>query len=595
MPIQARDYQVEAVQSVFTYFRDHFGNPLVAMPTGTGKSVVIAELLRAIYHYYPGERVMVLTHVKELIEQNFLKLLDAWPQAPAGVYSAGLGRRDTLQKIIFAGIASVAKRYAEFGHVGLLFIDEAHLVGLKDETMYQQFIAGLKLVNPAIKVVGFTATPWRLGHGKITENGGLFTDICFDITGMHAFNRLLDEGYLCPLIPKQTTAKLDTDGVHMRGGEFISSELQAAVDKSEVTYAALKESMELGHDRHSWLVFCAGVDHAKHTADMLNQMGITAVAIHSDMAAADRDAAVRDWKSGKYRAAVNNNVLTTGVDHPKLDMIIMLRPTASAVLWVQMLGRGTRPVYADGYDLSMPEGRLEAIRASQKQNCLVLDFAGNARRLGPINDPVIPRRKGEKSGDAPIKVCPACSTYNHASARHCICCGGEFPQYGPKIKAGAATDDLIKPSEMPVVNVFRADHITYSAHHKAGKPPMMKVSYYCGLKMFQEFVCFEHPDPFSQRKARAWWRERQPGQQANQQPATTEEALKLAPYLKAPTHLRVWTNKRYPEILGFDYSGTAFNTQEADAAAVPTASVAAAPPPMHAASAPGDMDDDIPF
>lgn len=594
MALQARDYQTAAVQSIYDYFGKAAGNPVVAMPTGTGKSVVIAEFLRSVFYHYPTERVMVLTHVKELIEQNFNKLLDAWPTAPAGVYSAGLGRRDTLQKIIFAGIASVAKRPEAFGRIGLVLVDECHLVSPEDETMYRQFVNALAKVNPHIKVIGFTATAWRLGHGKITEDGGLFTDVCFDLTGMEAFNWLLEQGYLCPLVPKSTTAKLDTDGVHMRGGEFIASELQRAIDKHEITYAALREAVALAGDRASWLVFCAGVEHAQHVAGMLTDMGIPCEAVHSKMKSSERNRILADFKSGKLRAVANNNVLTTGFDHPGLDCIVMLRPTASAVLWVQMLGRGTRPVYAPGYDLSTAEGRLMAILNSTKQNCLVLDFAGNTRRLGPINDPVVPKRRGEKSGEAPVKICPSCATYNHASARHCIMCGGEFPVYGPKIKDTAATDDLIKAADMPKVDVFRVDHITYTQHTKVGRPPMVKVSYYCGLKMFQEFVCPEHPDGFSQRKARQWLRER--GWGTSDMPSA-HALLEHASALRAPTHLRVWVNKKpYAEIMAFDFEGTAFGAQAASEHR-PDTNVAAPPPPMHNASAPAfdALDDDIPF
>lgn len=615
MALQPRDYQDEAANSVFAYFAEKDGNPLIAMPTGTGKSVVIAELLRRIYSYYPNERVMVLTHVKELIAQNFAKLLEAWPLAPAGIYSAGIGRRETHQRITFAGIASVAKRAEEFGYIGLVLVDEAHLVSPSDATMYQKFFDALRRVNPKLKVVGLTATAWRLGHGKLHEDHPIFTDVCFDITGLEAFNRLIREGYLCPLVPKATDAKLDTDGVHTRGGEFIASELQAAVDKHDITYAALKEAVALAGDRFSWLLFCAGVEHSIHVAEMLTSLGVPCKSVHSKLADGERDAILRDWKAGRLKAVSNNNVLTTGIDHPALDCIVMLRPTASVILWVQMLGRGTRPYYAPGYDLGTQQGRLDAIAASHKPNCLVLDFARNTQRLGPINDPVVPRKKGEKAGEAPIKLCPNCSTYNHASARMCVFCGHEFPVMGPRVQQHAGTLDLIK-ADLPVVEVFKVDQVTYAIHTKLGKPPCLRVAYFSGYtRKFQEFVLFEHGDGLSQRKVRQWWRARVPGPDANAAPvpATTSEALALVTHLRAPTHLRVWVNKQYPEILAACFDGTAFGTQAPEVTAVaPDVAVdmtsdvnwmaaqaekeaarrAAAPP---ASSRFDEMDDDIPF
>jgi DNA repair protein RadD len=531
MVMTPRAYQVEAVQSVFKHFASSSGNPVIAMPTGTGKSVVIAMLLQAIYYQWPNQRVILLTHVKELIEQNFNKLKQLWPSAPAGIYSSGLKRKEHNRPIVFGGIASVAKRAHLFGHVDLVLIDEAHLVSPNEETLYRKFLDDLLQVNPALKVVGLTATPWRLGQGHITEDG-IFTDVCFDITTLHAFNRLIREGFMSLLIPRHTRNVLDVEGVHKRGGEFIASELQAMVDKLEITNAALNEALELGSERSHWLVFASGVEHADHIAEMLNDKGISAVSIHSKMPDAQRDQAILDFKSGKYRAAVNNNVLTTGFDFPEIDLIIVLRPTASTVLWVQMLGRGTRP-------------------AQGKENCLVLDFAGNTSRLGPINDPVLPRKKGEGTGEAPVKLCGACGVYNHASVKHCIGCGAEFTSV-VKFKAEASSEDLVK-SDMPITALFKVDHITYSEHEKLGRPPMMKLTYYCGIRAFSEYVCFEH-EGFAGRKARQWWKLRT----ATEFPESTEQALERADTLAPATHLRVWVNKQYPEILSHCFDGTAF-------------------------------------
>ncbi len=583
-------YQYEAVDSVFNYFAHKFGNPLVAMPTGTGKSVVIASLLERIFKYWPRQKVVCLTHVKELIEQNYAKLLTLWPGAPAGVNSAGLGQRDIIHPIIFAGIASVVNRAAEFGHVDLLLIDEAHLVSPSDETMYRTFINGLLAINPMLKVIGFTATPWRTGVGKLTE-GGLFTDFCFDITDMHSFNRLIEEGYLSRLMPRPTDTVLDTSAVHIRGGEFVAKELQHAVDRDEITEKACAEAIQLAGDRQHWLAFCAGVHHSQSTADILNSMGITAVAIHSKMEKGERDRAISGWKSGQFQCAVNNNILTTGVDFPAIDCILMLRPTASTQLWVQMLGRGTRCVYAPGYNIGIYEERMEAIRVGGKQNCLVLDYARNTPRLGPINDPVIPAKRGERSGDAPIKICDVCGFYNHASARKCDNCGFEFPIV-TKLKQTAGKEELIKGDD-PITEVFKVDHITFSNHPKLGAPPSMRVTYFCNLRKFEEFVCMEHPG-YPGRKAKSWWKEHTDA--GMEMPAKVDDAITLCGQLKLPTHLRIWTNKgKYPQIMNRCFDGTAFGKEEALDKA-PTMDVGTGrsnnPPPP---TKPSDDWDDIPF
>lgn len=550
---------------------------------------MIAMFLESVFAQWPGQRVMVLTHVKELIEQNYQKLISLWPTAPAGIYSAGLNRRDTQTRIVFGGIGSVAKRADEFGWVDLLIIDEAHLVSPSDDTMYNAFISALTMVNPQLKVIGFTATPYRLGHGRITE-GGLFTHLCFDITGMQAFNRLIAEGYICPLIPKHTTTMLDLEGVHMRGGEFIASELQSAVNKDHVTRAALEEAIHLGQDRQSWLIFAAGVEHAIDIADMLTSMGVPCAAVHSKLTATERNTILSDFKCGKYRALTNNNVLTTGFDHPPIDMIVMLRPTASTVLWVQMLGRGTRP-----YDWTLGWQYIPGFEYT-KRNCLVLDFSGNSRRLGPINDPVVPKKKGEKGGDAPVKLCSKCKTWNHASVRFCNGvldsgedCNEEFV-FTTKLKQGASTEVLIK-GDMPVVEVFKVDHVTYARYEKADKPPSVRVSYYCGLRKFDEYICPMH-DGWAGRKAREWWKARS----EESIPGDTDDALAAVCELPAPTHLRIWVNKKYPEIMLSCFDGSAFGTQEVGAVSQPDKALTGGPVKLPAPEVDFDMfDDDIPF
>lgn len=595
--ITARSYQTECVASIWDYFRTQYGNPICALPTGTGKSVVIALFLQSVFNSFPNQKIMVLTHVKELIEQNFQKLLGLWPGAPAGIYSAGLNRRDVLQKVIFAGIASVAKRAHLFDHVDLIIVDECHLVSPSEQTMYQAFFAALREVNPHLKIIGFTATPWRLGHGRITDEGGIFTDICFDITGLQAFNRLIAEGFIAPLIPKPTRTVLDTDGVHIRGGEFIASELQQAVDKEHITRAAIMEALEYKDSRKSWLVFASGVDHAIHTADILNEYGVSSVAIHSKMSAGERDAALKGLKSGRYQAAVNNNILTTGFDHPPIDLILGLRPTQSTVLWVQMLGRGTRPYDPDKMNMNNSSERaLAQAFPEAKSNCLVLDFAGNTRRLGPINDPVVPRKKGQGGGEAPVKVCPKCNCYVHASVRFCTGilqngaeCNYEFV-FETKLKQGASTEDLIK-GDLPVVEAFKVDHINYSRHHKVGRPDSVKVTYYCGLRSFTEYVCVEHGPPAG-NKAKGWMKARFPDGEIV---GTTTQLLDNAHVLAAPTHIRVWVNQKYPQILAHCFDGSEFGKNPPGTVMTPSTETDGTSHFLRNMAPAETYDDDIPF
>ena len=576
MQLQAREYQDYAVKSIWQYFQEKTGNPLVAMPTGTGKSVVIALFAMGALRAYPQTKIQVITHVKELIQQNYDKFVGVWPNAPAGIYSSGIGRKEIHNNVIFGGIGSVAKKAHLFGHVDLLIIDEAHLVNVKDATMYNRYIAALKTINPCLKVIGLTATPWRMGHGSIVEDS-LFTEICCDMTGIDAFNWLIDQAYLVPLVPAKTNFILDTNGVAVRGGEFSSKDLELKVNRSDITRRALKRTFEMAADRKSWLIFATGIDHAKDIAQMLHEEFDTECGVvysgMPDSGPEGREAILDRFKSGALRVVVNNNILTTGFDHPGLDLIVVLRPTMSAVLWVQMLGRGTRPAYASGFDLSTREGRRAAIAASDKVNCLILDFAGNARKLGPINDPVVPRKKGEAKGVAPVKECPVCGVENHSSARFCGgkprpdqmpgYCGSEF-QFAVKIEAEASTEEIIRQTVMPVIEECKVDSVQYSILARPGRQRMLSVAYQCGLSIIKELVCFEHPKGnYARVKAEQWWRKRSP----SPIPDTVPDAVEFLEVrgIATPTHIRVRTDTKYPEILAYDFNGTAFGRIQPEA------------------------------
>lgn len=554
--MKPRYYQTEAENSFFGFAQQNWGqnrHPVLALPTGTGKSIIPAMITKRIFQMSPNQRVINLVDVKELVDQNSSALRRIWPQAPMGIYSAGLNQRIAYQPITYAGIQSAAKNADKFGHQDVAFIDECQMISPNENATYKKFLFKLQEINPNMIFCGLSATPYRLGLGMITD-GGILTDMAYDITGLTAFNRLLDEGYLSPLIPMPTDNELDVTGVHMRGGEFVESELQSKVVKEDLTWKALQEAASKAWQRNHWLVFATGIDHVRMIVKMLNWMGIPAAGVHSKMDPAidgDRDQNIRDFKAGKIRCLVNADVLTKGFDFPALDCIILLRPTSSVVLHVQILGRGTRPFFYNPmmghnggpmFDLETTEGRLAAMLAGPKQNCLVLDFAGNTRRLGPINDPRIPGKKGKGTGDIPIKSCTPCGCMNHISARVCVNCGAEFT-FQEKITPAASTVALIVRDE-PQVELFTVDRVTYAPHVKPGKIPSLKVSYFCGMRRFTEWVCLQHPGSI-RFKAQKWWHERTD----LDVPETVDDALPHVDTLRVPNQIRVWVNTKHPEIL----------------------------------------------
>lgn len=548
--IVPRWYQEAAEYSIFDYFNGgNVGNPVVAMPTGTGKSVVIANFIKKVLSLWPNQRVMMLTHVKELIEQNAEKLIDVWPTAPLGIYSAGLNGRETILPIIFGGVQSVApaiKRalaendirpniYKHFGHRDLLLVDECHLISDKEASFYQYIIAELKEINPFLKVIGFTATPYRSKMGLITNNG-IFTDICYDITDFNSFNRLIAEGFLSPLIAKPTVTEIDVSNVGIVGGEFNQKKLEAVSDDDKLVYSIVDEMVQKASDRNTWLVFATGIDNTEHMSHVIQSYGLEVLPVHSKLSKKVNDDRLRAYKAGELMGIVSGQKLTTGFDHPAIDFIGDANATLSHGKHVQKLGRGTRPSPATG-----------------KQNCLVLDFAANIKRLGPINDPYIPNKKSGKGGDAPVKICPTCGIYNHATAKHCENCGFEFT-FESRLLQTSGNESPLR-SDQQIVEYFDVKKVIYNLHEKRDgqgvllKPPCIKVSYFCGLRMFSEFVMLEHGG-YMAKRARDWWRQRH----AEEPPPTTYMALQKVAELRMPPRIKVWMNsKKYPEILGVEW------------------------------------------
>lgn len=330
--MKLRQYQRDSINELYDWMRSHEGHPCMVLPTGAGKSIIIAELCRDALQQWPETRILMLTHQKELIEQNAEKLRAMWPGAPLGIYSASVGRKELDEPITFAGIQSVRTKAGQIGHIDLVIIDECHLVSHKDEGSYRHFIRELTAINEHIRVIGLTATPWRLGHGLITDRPAIFTDLIEPVS----IEQLVYQKYLSPLRSKMTNVKYDLTGVGKRGGEFVESELALAVNTVKYNTQIAAEIAEIGKDRRSWLLFCSGVEHAIQMADQLNSIGIPAAYVTGETPKKKREELLADFKAGKIRAMTNANVLTTGFDAPNIDLIAMLRPTMSPSLYVQM-------------------------------------------------------------------------------------------------------------------------------------------------------------------------------------------------------------------------------------------------------------------
>ena len=552
--LELRPYQQRCLDAHFRYFETHeTGNPLFVVPTGAGKSLIIAEFVRRCRVTWPHTRFIVPTHVKELVQQNYLEFIRQWgdDDHDAGIYSAGLKRRDLDASVIFANIQSIYRRVEEIGPFDLVLIDEAHLVPPGGHGRYRTYLANLRRLNPKVRALGYTATHYRLDQGLLHKGKNpIFTDVAFEVS----LDELIPE-YLCSVHGRavQSSGEIDTQGVSISAGEYNLAELERAATQTGCIETSVREIVCVSRDqgRKSWLIFCTTIRHAELVLKELEGHAVNAVMVTGDTNADERRDIVESFRSGKVTAIVNVGVLTTGFNAPRCDVIAILRPTRSTCLYVQMCGRGMRKF----------EG---------KKDCLLLDYGGNIRRHGPINDVDVTIEKG--GGETPTKVCKVetCKTINKVSAASCIKCEMPFLTSCPKCSVqlalrtktcphcgheffrehdGYASSETVLAKSRRQPAWIRVDRWSFRRHTKQDKPPSVLVTYYCGLRAFREWLCPEHGGGITKR-ANRWWR--QLGG-SYPYPSTTESFIERAETeLCKPHEVRVEKNGKYENVV--DYS-----------------------------------------
>ena len=521
--LSLRRYQEEALHELFAFWRNGGGNPLIAMATGTGKSVIIAFLVKQLLTNHPNMRVLITAPNRELIDQDVAELLAIWPGAPIGINCEGMGSRDTDAQILFALVNSIYRRPKDIGPRDLVIIDEAHFIPHHEQGMYRTTIEALRELVSDLRVFGLTATPYRLDSGHLCEGEGrIFDSIVYE----YGIAEGIRDGWLSPLSSKATHSTIDVSGVGKRGGEFIAEQLEAAAIQGNIVVHACNEIAGYKGSRRAWLVYCVGIKHAGMVRDELRARGVDCEMVLGETPATERDRIIEDFRAGRLTALVSVMVLSYGFNVPHVDLIAMLRPTMSTGLYVQQVGRGTR-------------------KAEGKSECLILDFAGNVRRHGPVDAVEVQIDDRERTkGEAPVKTCPSCREIVMLAVKECPCCGHVFPSRGISHRPIADTAEILASRRK------RSDWLevedVHCAYH-AKDPPSLRVSYQCGFESYRKWVCLEHqgwPRIFAEK----WWRQMTGGEQP---PRTVDEALQRQDELLTVTHIQVAPAGKYWEITAY--------------------------------------------
>lgn len=448
--MQLRDYQQQAVDSAVKHFKKSHDSAVLVLPTGAGKSIVIAELARIA-----NGRVLVLTHVKELVAQNAEKV--GLLTTKAGIYSAGLNQKSTQDKTVVASIQSAVRAPEKFDTpFSLIIIDECHRVSQDEDSQYHKLLKHLKKVNPKIRLLGLTATPYRLDlgwiyryhyHGKVgNPDKAVFEHCIFELP----MRPLIKQGFLStPKVFDGLSAQYDFSALSASAsGQYQESEVNDLLSHSgRATTAIVNQLIEIGQRRQGIIIFAATVRHAKEIMKLL--VDEDAALITGATSSDDRDSIITNFKDRNLKFLINVAVLTTGFDAPHVDLIAILRPTASVSLFQQMVGRGLRicegktecliiDYAANGYDLYFPEvgqNRSNSKSVPVQVHCPVCQFANIfwglidedgdiIEHFGRRCQAVIENQGQKQQCDFRFrsKSCPNCGEENDIAARICHSC-----------------------------------------------------------------------------------------------------------------------------------------------------------------------------
>lgn len=533
-----RDYQQDAVNGFWDYVRKTKGHPVLILPTAAGKSVIIADICKGIVNV--GYKALVICRQKELVQQNLAALNRFCPDVDAGVYCAGLGRKHTDNDIIFGTIQSLANNAHEFGARQLSIIDEAHQVSSADNTQYAKFLKDIETYNPNARRLGLTATPYRLDCGPIVGPEQMFDGVAYNVT----IQRLLEGGYISP-VRTASVSTVDTSSVRRSGWDFNLSELASTFEATVEANADEIIAVANQNNRKKCLCFTTSVKHAEDLAAIIEKKtGERAAFVTGDTLPIIRESIIENFKTGRMRWLVNCQVLTTGFDAPATDLIALCRATLSPGLFAQMVGRGLR--LADG-----------------KTECLVLDFGGNTRRHGAIDDPnfgvqSVKGASGE-GGEAPTKECPNCQAVVASGTRYCEC-GFRFEfETNVDKKADGLAQIMQAGSEAKWYEVTDIDYEIHTPRDES-KEQSMRVQYTVeplddesrdgnlSTRRFNEWICIAH-EGYARQRAVKWWMKRS----RNEVPVTVWDAVNLANTgcLAGAVEIKVKPDGKYHRIIDY--------------------------------------------
>lgn len=397
-----RPYQSEAVERVLDAIADGMTRVLYTQATGCGKTTTFAELTRRLLMRDGGTwRVLILAHRTELITQAYERVM-----THCGLHEWEIGteiasfRAHAANRVVIGSVQTCMRegRPAAGWYPNVIIVDEAHHA---PASSYRKIAHRYGVDDRKCVYIGCTATAKRTDRlslyaehidgspvllerkGKpakpATREESVFDRHVYDFGILPA----VDDGWLVPLKGHAVSTDTDINAVKTVGGDFVEAQLAKAVDNERRTLQAIAAWKQIASDRQT-LVFCASVEHAHHAAQLWEDAGYTADAIDGTTDSWNRRQMFDRFRSGELRVLCNMGIATEGTDLPTCSCIVHLRPTKSWNLYVQMSGRGTRALPGVLEGLEDPEARVQAIAASAKPDCCVIDLVDLYDKCGDI-------------------------------------------------------------------------------------------------------------------------------------------------------------------------------------------------------------------
>ena len=476
MTFQLRGYQINAKKDTYRYWKDGTGTaPIIVAPTGAGKSVIIASIINDIRRKNPNVRFCMATHVWELVEQNSkrLALFNPELEGDIGIVSGQQGN-DHNHPIVCGTIQTLARRLDQMEHndpFALLIIDEAHLLPVKATSQYRTFIDWARDKNPEMRILGLTATPYRLDSGYLHEGeNALFDGVSYDIE----IKTLIEHGHLVTPKTRWSGATMNHDLLKIRAGEYTAESQDSAMNMEDMIKDALSQGNNTKADR--WLWFFPSVESAEKASEYIAEIqDHRCVCIHGGQTPNHRDMYLHMFRDGHATHCTNVQVMTTGIDIPQINHVVLGFTTKSTNKYVQTIGRGLRP-------------------HPHKENCIVLDYGRNAMRHGTLDRLMVQTKEKKDTSVVAARHCKVCGAYMSANEQVCVECGNAFPKRFAKLTFnkrfnGEVLSWLVEPTTAKI------DRTLYKTWDGKSGFKTVKIGYYTEHgEWLNEWICPEHPD-----------------------------------------------------------------------------------------------------